>query len=90
MKLTTRTVRIVSLTFRKSTDTCSVVSIFMISSLLFSQNDKKTRVIRNPTVHDGIAGISSLVLEMYSDIKGLFIAGDSKATTDDIKGFLQF
>ena len=56
----------------------------------FSQNDKKTRVIRNPTVHDGIAGISSLVLEMYSDIKGLFIAGDSKVTTDDIKGFLQF
>ena len=35
MKLTTRTVRIVSLTFRKSTDTCPVVSIFMISSLLF-------------------------------------------------------
>ena len=58
MKLTARIVRIVSLTFRKSTDTCSVVSLFMISSLLFPQNDNKMRVIRNPTVHDAIAGIS--------------------------------
>ena len=59
MKLTARIVRTVSLTFRKSTDTCSVVSLFMISSLLFfPPNDSKMRVIRNPTVHDAIAGIS--------------------------------
>ena len=48
------------------------------------------RVIRNLTVHDGIAGICWLVLEMYSDIKELFVAGGSKVTTDDIKGFSQF
>ena len=48
------------------------------------------RVIRNLTVHDGIAGICWLVLEMYSDIKELFVAGGSKVTTDDIKGFPQF
>ena len=59
MKLIARIVRIVSSTLRKSTDTCSVVSLFMISSLLFfPPNDNKMRVIRNPTVHDAIAGIS--------------------------------
>ena len=48
------------------------------------------RVIRNLTVHDRIAGICWLVLEMYSDIKELFVAGGSKVTTDDIQGFPQF
>ena len=48
------------------------------------------RVIRNLTVHDVIAGISKLVLEIYLGIKELFIAGDTEVTIDDIKGFLQF
>ena len=48
------------------------------------------RVIRNLTVHDAIASISTLVLEIYLAIKELFIAGDTKVTIDDIKGFLQF
>ena len=48
------------------------------------------RVIRNLTVHDAIAGIFKLVLEIYLAIKELFIAGDTEVTIDDIKGFLQF
>ena len=47
-------------------------------------------MIRDLTVHDAIAGISKLVLEIYLGIKELFIAGDTEVTIDDIKGFLQF
>ena len=35
------------------------------------------RVIRNPTVHDTIACISKLVLEIYHAIKELFIVGET-------------
>ena len=61
--------------------------LFVISSF-FPEWYK--RVIRNLTVHDAIAGISKLVLEIYLGIKELFIAGDTEVTIDDIKGFLQF
>ena len=47
-------------------------------------------MIRDLTVHDAIAGISKLVLEIYLAIKELFITGDTEVTIDDIKGFLQF
>ena len=62
--------------------------LFVISS--FFPEWYKMRVIRNLTVHDAIAGISKLVLEIYLGIKELFIAGDTEVTIDDIKGFLQF
>ena len=62
--------------------------LFAISS--FFPERYKMRVIRNLTVHDAIAGISKLVLEIYLAIKELFIAGDTEVTIDDIKGFLQF
>ena len=48
------------------------------------------RVIRNLTVHDTIACISKLVLEIYHATKELFIVGDSEVTMDNIRGFLQF
>ena len=50
-----------------------LITCFFIYDQFFFQNDSMMRVIRNLTVHDAIAGISLLVLEMYPDSKELFI-----------------